>query len=247
MAEWLATVAAKDGDAIEFVQGKFIKGKHGKVGDFLLKKIMTTHAKDKRRRERTKSRGQGMNLVDALQESIMLQVVEDGMMLALPPTENLVNLVQDGIVKGPALGLPAEIPQGNGSVQQGEIHLENLLISLMAEEQGVVDRATKKGLGPPKEILASQDKESVRRKSMQTLLPKQWLIDKVINFFLKHCLARRDKKLCKKKPGKRQSHFFNSFFVQTMFNLKNNELNLRGRYNYENVRRWSKKVPGMRR
>jgi sentrin-specific protease 1 len=38
-------------------------------------------------------------------------------------------------------------------------------------------------------------------------------------------------------------HFFNSFFVQTMFNLKNNDLNLRRRYNYENVRRWSKKVP----
>ena len=32
--------------------------------------------------------------------------------------------------------------------------------------------------------------------------------------------------------------------MQTMFNLKNNDLNLRGRYNYENVRRWSKKVPG---
>ncbi len=48
---------AKDGDAIEFGQKKFIKGKHGKVGDFLLEKIMTTRAKDKRRRERMKSRG----------------------------------------------------------------------------------------------------------------------------------------------------------------------------------------------
>jgi Ulp1 family protease len=106
----------------------------------------------------------------------------------------------------------------------------------MDEEQGVVDWATKKGIGSPKEILASQDKESIRCKSMQTLLPKQWLKDKVINFFLKHCLVRRNEKLCEKELGRRQSHFFNSFFVQMMFNLENNDLNLRGRYNYENVR-----------
>ncbi len=84
---------AKDGDAIEFGQKKFIKGKHTKVGDFLLKKIMTTHAKDKRRRERMKSRGQGMNLVDASQERITPQVVGDGMMPALLPAESLVNVV----------------------------------------------------------------------------------------------------------------------------------------------------------
>jgi hypothetical protein len=185
-----------------------------------------------------------MNLVDALQERITLQVVGDGMMPALPPAENLVNVVGGGIVKGPALGLHAEMPQGNDSAQQGEIQLENLFISLMAEEQGVVDWATKRGIGWPEEILASQDEESVRRKSMQTLLPKQWLINEVINFFLKHCLMRGEKKLCKKEPGRRRLHFLNSFFVQTMFNLKNNDLNLRGRYNYENVRCWSKKVPG---
>ena len=144
-----------------------------------------------------------MNLVDALQERITSQVVGDGMMPALPPAENLVNVVGDGIVEGPALGLPAEIPQANDSVQQGKIHLENLLISLTAEEQGVVNWATKKGVGLPGEILASQNKETVHRKSMQTLLPKQWLINKVINFFLKHCLTRRDKKLCKKEPGRR--------------------------------------------
>jgi sentrin-specific protease 1 len=108
----------------------------------------------------------------------------------------------------------------------------------------VVDRATKKGIGPSEEILASQDKEFIHHKSMQTLLPKQWLNNKVINFFLKHCLARRDKKLCKKEPERRRLHFFNSFFVQTMFDLENNDLNLRGRYNYANVRRWSKKVLG---
>ncbi len=124
---------AKDVDAIKFGQKRFVKGKHRKVGDFLLKKIMTTHVKDKRRRERMKSRGHCMNLVDASQERITSQVVGDGMMPSLPPTENLVNVVGDGIVEGLALGLPAEIPQGNDSIQQEEIHLENLLISLTAE------------------------------------------------------------------------------------------------------------------
>ena len=79
---------------------------------------------------------------------------------------------------------------------------------------------------------------------MQTLRPGQWLSDEVINHFLKNCLVRRDEKLCAKKLGRRWSHFFNSFFMQMMFNEKNNSPQLRGRYNYKNVRRWSNKVPG---
>ncbi len=67
----------------------------------------------------------------------------------------------------------------------------------------MVNWTAKKGIGLPKEILASQDKESIRHKNMQTLLLKQWLNDEVINFFLKHCLARHDKKPCKKEPGRR--------------------------------------------
>ena len=51
-------IKAKDGDVIKFNQKKFVKGKHGKVEDFLLKKIIQIHAKDKRRRERMKIRAQ---------------------------------------------------------------------------------------------------------------------------------------------------------------------------------------------
>jgi sentrin-specific protease 1 len=79
---------------------------------------------------------------------------------------------------------------------------------------------------------------------MRTLRPRQWLNDEVINYFLKNCLARRDEMLCARETGRRRSHFFNSFFVQTMFDEKNNDPGLRGRYNYKNVRHWSKKVPG---
>jgi sentrin-specific protease 1 len=118
-----------------------------------------------------------------------------------------------------------------------------LMRPLTAEERNVVAGATE-GIGPPAEIVASQDADSVQRGSMQSLRPGQWLNDEVINYFLKNCLARRDEMLCAREPGRRRSHFFNSFFVQTMFDEKNNDPRLRGRYNYKNVRRWSKKVPG---
>ncbi len=117
-----------------------------------------------------------------------------------------------------------------------------LMQPLTAEERSMVVEATE-GIGPPSEILVNQGRDTIQRGNMQTLRPSQWLSDEVINYFLKNCLARRDEKLCAKEPGRRRSHFFNSFFMQTMFDEKNNDPNLRGRYNYKNVRRWSKKVP----
>jgi Ulp1 family protease len=57
-------------------------------------------------------------------------------------------------------------------------------------------------------------------------------------------LKSRGIKICAKEPGRRRSHFFNSFFVQKLFDEKNRNRKLRGRYNYENVKGWSVKVPG---
>ena len=51
-----------------------------------------------------------------------------------------------------------------------------------------------------------------------------------------------NKKLCEKEPGKKPSHFFNSYFMQTLFDQKNDNLNLREIYNYNHVRIWSRKV-----
>ena len=118
-----------------------------------------------------------------------------------------------------------------------------LMRPLTEEEQEIVDSAVH-GIGPPAEILASQDADSVQRGSMQTLQPGQWLNDEIINYFLKNCLAKRDEMLCAKQPGRKRSHFFNSFFVQTMFDEKNKNPKLRGKYNYKNVKRWGRKVPG---
>ncbi len=117
-----------------------------------------------------------------------------------------------------------------------------LMSPLTAEEWSVVIGATK-GVGLPTEILASQDADSIQCGSMQTLRPGQCLNNEVINYFLKICFARRDKKLCKKEPGRRGLHFFNSFFVQTMFDEKNNDPKLRRGYNYKNLRCWPKNVP----
>jgi len=88
-----------------------------------------------------------------------------------------------------------------------------LMRPLMAKEQSVVVGATTKGIGSPSEILASQGGDFVQRGSMQTLRPDIWLSDKVINYFLKNCLKSRDINICAKEPGRRWSHFFNSFFV----------------------------------
>jgi Ulp1 family protease len=108
----------------------------------------------------------------------------------------------------------------------------------------VVVGATTMGKGSPSEILASHEGDSVQRRSMQTLRPGIWLNDEVINYFLKNCLKSRDIKICAKEPGRRRSHFFNSFFVQKLSDEKNRNRKLRGIYNYENVKGWSVKVPG---
>ena len=127
--------------------------------------------------------------------------------------------------------------------RQAAERASSLMRPLTDEEQSIVQKALY-GIGPQNEILASHEADSVQRSSLQRLQPGQWLNDEVINYFLKNCLAKRDEKLCATQPGRKRSHFFNSYFVQTMFDEKNNNLALRGKYAYKNVKRWSKKVPG---
>ena len=126
-------------------------------------------------------------------------------------------------------------------LQRSREEAMKLLRPLNLQEQTLVDEAMKNG--DESEILAKSGPESVQRGSMWRLLPGKWLNDEIINYFLKNCLARRDKNLCEKDSGRRPSHFYNSFFVQRMFDEHNKDKNLRGIYNYEQVKRWSKKVP----
>jgi hypothetical protein len=94
------------------------------------------------------------------------------------------------------------------------------------------------GPGPESEKLAETATDSVQRKSMRTLRPGQWLNDEVIAYFFK-MLAHRDEALTEANPGRKRSHFFNSFFFTKLFDEGGTE-----QYTYKNVKRWSKKVPG---
>ena len=90
------------------------------------------------------------------------------------------------------------------------------MLPLTNDERAIITKATY-GFGNSTDILASLGNDSVTRKSMQTLRPGQWLNDEVINYFLKNCLANRDEIICARQSGRKRSHFFNSFFVQEMF------------------------------
>ena len=111
-----------------------------------------------------------------------------------------------------------------------------LLRDLTDDEADIVRDAIY-GIGRPDEILATSDTDSVERQSLHKLQPGVWLNDEVIHYFLL-MLARRDAELAaKQQPGRKRCHFFKSFFITKL-------LDEAGGYNYKNVKRWSRKVPG---
>lgn len=90
----------------------------------------------------------------------------------------------------------------------------------------------------PNDKVAVSGSNTVTRSSMQTLKPKEWLNDEVINYYIKICLAERDKNICS-STGRKGSYFLNSFFMQNLFDEKNSDVEKRGKYNYDQVFRWS--------
>ena len=65
----------------------------------------------------------------------------------------------------------------------------------------------------------------------------------MIHFFLT-VLGRRDQQMCTTNPERRRSHFFKSFFISQLLNEGHINPAIAGTYEYKNVKRWSKKVPG---
>ena len=131
--------------------------------------------------------------------------------------------------------------------QQKGLKLEAVLkhMKLDLNQQHIVKGAIY-GSGPLHEVLASGDggtADQVTRKSMQKLWPRVWLNDEVVNFFLKNCLRSREEEHGNNTNQKR-SHFFNSFFMQNLFDEKNGNANQKGRYNYRNVKTWYRNLPG---
>jgi len=108
------------------------------------------------------------------------------------------------------------------------------------EEDQLINKAINTG-GKEFEY-GDSDNNNTRDGSMCRLQPKKKLTDPYVKCFL-DSLARRNKTSC--GPGRKRSHFFNSYFIQSMFDEKNTlNPSLRGKYNYKNVKRWGKKVPG---
>ena len=117
--------------------------------------------------------------------------------------------------------------------EQARDRSSSLLRPLTEEEEAIVRKAIH-GLGPPDEILAYSDTDTVQRESMQKLQPGVWLNDEVIHYFLL-MLARRDEAFCDADPERRRCHFFKSFFLTKLLHQEG--------YRYGNVKRWSRKVP----
>lgn len=116
----------------------------------------------------------------------------------------------------------------------------SLLQTLTDDDRVIVEDAIH-GFGNSHEVIARSGTDSVQRASMHTLKPGMWLNDEIIHYFYV-MLAKRDEELCQNDPSRKRSHFFKSFFITKLLNEGNPSCD--GEYEYKNVKRWSKKVPG---
>lgn len=117
-----------------------------------------------------------------------------------------------------------------------------LLRILTPEEQQKVQNALF-GVGPENDVIAKLDTDFITRKNMRTLQPGDWLSDEIIHFYLA-LLAKRDEEFCLEDSTRKRCHFFKSFFMTKLLNEGHQDPNVAGTYEYKNVKRWSKKVPG---
>ena len=100
------------------------------------------------------------------------------------------------------------------------------------------------GVGSEDEIVVQSVsmKASVKRKSMRTLATESKITDEIVNYFVE-MLSNRDAELSNDDPNRQRSCFFNSFFITKIRN-EGNTLLLHDEYQFDNVRKWSKKAPG---
>ena len=119
---------------------------------------------------------------------------------------------------------------------------QQMLRELTPEEHELVRRVLAED-GPDDDVVARTDSDIVSRKNMHTLRPGEWLSDEIIHFFLA-MLAKRDEELCNEDATRLRTHFFKSFFMTKITNEGHQNPAIEGTYEYRNVKRWSKKVPG---
>ena len=162
---------------------------------------------------------------------------------ALEKADNLFKIRVDGATE--QFGLPSETVrevEERLKEEEAKKRASSLMRPLTDDEQGIVRNAMY-GMGPDDEVLARAGADTVQRQSMQTLQPGQWLNDEVIHHFYL-MLSKRDEEMCEKDPSRKRSHFFKSFFITKLLNEGHSDPNMDGTYEYRNVKRWSKKVPG---
>jgi hypothetical protein len=97
--------------------------------------------------------------------------------------------------------------------------------------------------GLPTDVIVQAGLDSIKRGSIQRLLPGQWLNDEVMNYFWV-MLSKRDEEMCSKDPSRKRCHFMKSFFITKLLNVGNSDPTIAGKYDYENVKRWLKLAPG---
>ena len=115
----------------------------------------------------------------------------------------------------------------------------------LTPEEDKIARDAIYAMGPAEQVIAKVGNDSVQRGSVRRLRPGKWLNDESINYFLKICLAKRDENLCTLDPNRKRSHFFNSFFIQTMMREEDARIYYKNRYKYtNNIENWGDKVPG---
>lgn len=127
-------------------------------------------------------------------------------------------------------------------IQEARQRASSLMRELTPDEQAMV-RSALDSIGPENEIMAQAGADTVQRASIQRLRPGQWLNDEVIHFFLT-VLSKRDEEMCAKDKSRKRTHFFKSFFMSKLLNEGHSNPDMNGSYEYRNVKRWSKKVPG---
>ncbi len=137
-------------------------------------------------------------------------------------------------------------------MKQKGIELRSLIIQPLSDEERNKTNLIEKNIErKPEEIYRHYDTGRVSWGSMRRLLKsdtkdqsKRWINEEVINFYFKKYLAEMDQKQCQEEPERNRSGFLGSYFWQKLTNQMNNDMTVRGKYNYNNVSRWSKKLPG---
>jgi hypothetical protein len=124
----------------------------------------------------------------------------------------------------PRLHAPEVVAVDNNLVQR---RLLERLSNLSAEQTQRVEAA----LSPPHDesLLVETFKIPVTRRVIKCLGPRLWLNDEIVNYYM-GLLQKWDKNLCNLDTTRRQSHFFNLFFMSQLLQ--------EGEYKYANVKRY---------